>query len=139
MLAARQTPGEQARCASWFAGADRPALVAVGAVPLPARPDIRQCYVMNLPASLALAEADLDAAGKDCLDATAEFFASRRDIDAASDGAERDALARAVAWVENDGCARQFLALALHGRTTGPCGNCGWCLGKRGGLLPPDE
>lgn len=144
ILAANQSESEQARCVSWFRSADRPALIIAGGCPIPDRDDIRQCYIMNLPPSLAMAEADIAAGGRDALDADAEFFASRRDLEwrlaeAANAGdAVPEEITRVVAWMENDGCARQFLA-ARHGVTTGKCGNCGWCLGKRAGLLPPDE
>ena len=155
MLAPNQTEAEIARCGAWFVGADRPALVVAGDLPLPERPDIRQLFVMNLAPSLLAVQADLDAVGRDFLAANAEFFASGGDRDFRLNGimqagqgendpvgvvatAKRE-LARTVAWIENDGCARQFLIRELAGEETGPCGNCGWCLGKRGGYLPSES
>ena len=152
MLAPDQTWAEQARCSAWFADAECPALAVAGGLAIPARPDIRQLYVMNLPPSLREARDDIEAAGRDLLAADAEFFSSGRDHEFRIALAKRDFsgkpdagaaalrdLARAAAWIENDGCARQFLARELSGRTAGRCGNCGWCLGKRGGLMPPDR
>lgn len=151
MLAPNQTEAEQARCAAWFESAERPALAVAGGLAIPERPDIRQIYIMNLPPSLRAALNDLEAAGRDRLDAGAEFFASERDREFRLAETERRSpedeyrvaarhdLARAAAWIENDGCARQFLARELFGEAAGRCGNCGWCLGKRGGLMPADD
>ena len=154
MLASNQTEAEQAQCRAWFAGAERPALVVAGDVAIPERTDIRQLYVMNLAPSLLAVLADLDAVGRDLLAANAEFFASMGDRDfrldwiaAASRGEDDPAeavmaakreLARVTAWIENDGCARQYFVRELFENSIGPCGNCGWCLGKRGSYLPPE-
>ena len=137
MLASNQTGAEQAQCRAWFTGAERPALVVAGAVAIPERSDIRQLYVMNLPPSLLAVLADLDAVGCDRLAANAEFFASMGDRDFRLDGivaaargeddsagvvmAAKQELARVTAWVENDGCARQFFIRELFENSIGPC------------------
>ncbi len=143
ILSSMQSEPEQARCETWFQTADRPALVVVGNTPIPERADIRQVYIMNIPPSLAAAFADIEATGRDGLLADCEFFASERDRDIRLNeinGKEnlRNQLAESIEWIENDGCARQYLHSHLHGQDTGVCGNCGWCLGKRSGLLPRD-
>ncbi len=156
ILSRLQSEPEQAQCESWFQTADRPALVAVGDTPVPERRDVRQMYVMNIPPALPAALADIEATGKDGLLADIEFFASERDrnlrlseIDALAKAGPgcgqlhpeklRKELADSIEWIENSGCARQFLHRRLYDLDTGVCGNCGWCLGKRGGLLPRDE
>lgn len=148
ILSADQTPPEQLRTESWFATADFPALILTESAPLPThRGDVRAVYVMNLPPSLAVAEADIHAAGGDGLLASAEFFASRRDIglrlEEPPDGPLteeckklREDIEQTVAWMENDGCARVFLARHLHGKEIGVCGNCGWYLNRKSAPLP---
>lgn len=155
ILSRSQSEPEQARCETWYQTADRPALVVIGDTPVPDRQDLRQMYIMNIPPALSAALADIEVTGKDGLLADIEFFASERDrnlrlaeIDALAkaepDGGQSDQenlrkeLADSIEWIENDGCARQFLHKHLFGLDTGVCGNCGWCLGKRGGLLPRD-
>lgn len=155
ILSRNQSEPEKARCETWYQTADRPALVVVGDTPVPERPDIRQMYVMNIPPVLSAALADIEATGRDGLLADIEFFASERDRDLRL--AEIDALTKnesntsqshlenlrkeltdSIEWIENDGCARQFLHRHVFSLDSGVCGNCGWCLGKRAGLLPRD-
>ena len=149
-LLPEQDEPERLRTAAWFATADRPTLIVAGAFSLPEnRSDVRSLHVMNLPVSLVAAAADLAAVGRDGLDASAEFFASESDrrrlaagIEAAYAGdacrGRLERLNQAVAWLEHDGCARVFLARGLRGETAGVCGNCGWCLGRKGTFLPPE-
>ncbi len=137
------------RVAGWFADGGSAALVAVGSTAFPdVRKDVRRLCVMNLPLSLEAAVADLQLVGADGLLAEADFFASAEDreyrlleIEKKNwPTGERTAAARrlglAVGWLEHDGCAREFLSRQLGGETSGPCGNCGWCLGRRGVFLP---
>lgn len=49
-----------------------------------------------------------------------------------------DGVNAAVSWIEADACSWASLRKAL-GESAGPCGNCGWCLGKRGAFMPPEE
>lgn len=144
MAASEQTEDDLLRTAAWFRAADNPALIVAEPLPPPLdRPDVRRLFIMNLPPSLAAAASDLDAAGGDGLEAEAEIFASesdrRRRLEALDgDPAALERLNAAVFWLEHDGCARSFLNQNLYGETTGPCGNCGWCLGRRGAFLPPE-
>ena len=150
LLASNQSPPEQARTEAWFASAERPSLVVVGALPLPERRDVRSLYVMNLPPTLRMAEEDIAAAGRDGLDASVEFFASATDREARLREIEKEypAEARArqrervnlcISWIENDGCARVFLARHLRGETVGVCGNCGWCVGRKSVFIPEED
>ena len=145
------SPPDRLRTESWFASAESPALIAVEPVPFPRiRDDVRSVFVMNLPPSLADAAADLDTAGRDGLDCAVEFFASGLDRKNRLESMacrippeERDAWRRrlddCVEWLENDGCARVFLARRLSGKEIGVCGNCGWCLGRKSARLPEED
>ncbi len=150
LLLPGQDEPERLRTRAWFRGALRPALVLAGDLPAPdERPDVRGFYIMNLPPSLASAAADLGAAGRDGLEATAEFFASASDRERRLAGIPADLpeserrerveqINLAVAWLEHDGCARAFLADRPGGAAAGVCGHCGWCYGKRGEFLPAE-
>lgn len=140
-------PGNK-RVAAWYA-AGGTALVAAGDAVFPdSRKDVRRLSVMNLPPSLEAAVADLRMAGADGLLAEADFFASSEDreyrlleiekknMPVKARAAAMRRLALAVGWLEHDGCARDFLSRQLTGEARGPCGNCGWCLGRRGAFLP---
>ncbi len=151
LLLSNQSEPEQARTEAWYAAADQPALVVAEPLPFPsARNDVRRAFCMNLPPDLRSMHADIARVGTDGLDSALEVFASRLDYDHRlavlqrrfTDGTlakKIAALGDCVAFVENDGCARVFLAKRLFNRAVGVCGNCGWCLGKRSGFLPAEN
>jgi superfamily II DNA helicase RecQ len=131
-----------ARNSAWFLSADCAGLVALEGLGPPAREDVRQVLVMNLPPSLEVGADDLGRAGIDGLAASAEIFASARDIDRRLSlplgSAERERLLRTIAWIENNGCARQFLCRELLTGECGACGNCGWCLSHAAKFIPDE-
>ena len=134
---------EKIRIRIWYANETAPALIASGPLPFPDdRDDVRRLFVMNLPPSLENAAADLAVTGRDGLSSEAEFFASAEDrvirlAEIPASARKRlTRLEQAVNWLENDGCARVFLARTLHGKDIGVCGNCSWCLGRPATFLP---
>ncbi len=148
LIASNQTESEQLACRSWFETHPSPGLVVSGNMAIPPKNNIRQTYLMNLPDSLFSALQDIEATGCDSLTSSCEIFASENDrlarlkaleSEAREPDAAKHSLLEVIRWVENDGCARQFISSALYGQASCPCGNCGWCLGKRGGFLPQEK
>ena len=148
-----QTQAERLRAEAWFKSEAEAILVVAEPVRLPKRPDARRLFAMNLPPSLPEAIRDIGAIGRDGLMASADFFASETDrksrlavlaeADEALPSAKRrraelarEDIVQAVAWIEHQGCAWEALCRELGSPIPGPCGNCGWCLGRRTGLLP---
>ncbi|MDR1611274.1 MAG: hypothetical protein LBT97_00660 [Planctomycetota bacterium] len=142
ILAPAMDPDAIARNSAWFLSADRAGLVALEGIDPPARGDVRRVLIMNLPPSLETGAEDIGRAGIDGLAASAEIFASARDIDRRLSpplgSAERERVLQTIAWIENHGCARQFLCRELLAGACGNCGNCGWCLSHAAKFIPDE-